>query len=102
VSYQLLEQWLAEPPPPEMLIKWKAYIEALSATLSKEARQALKSTLLGRARGIADAAGGFLGIGSRVSSEEKTVLDELERSFPQGLRRAAPASVETAGTVPSS
>ncbi|MFM0006824.1 hypothetical protein PQR57_38345 [Paraburkholderia dipogonis] len=81
VNYQPLEQWLAEPPPPEMLIKWKAYIEALSATLNEEARQALKATLLGRARGIAEAAGGFLGIGSRVSRAEKAVLGELERSF---------------------
>jgi hypothetical protein len=81
VSYQLLAQWLAEPPPAEMLIKWKAYIGALTATLSEEARQALKLTLLDRAREIAEAAGGFLGIGSRVSSAEKAVLDELERSF---------------------
>ncbi|SKD04843.1 hypothetical protein [Paraburkholderia hospita] len=81
VSYQVLEQWLADPPPPEMLIKWKAYIEALSVTLNEEARQALRMTLLGRARGIAEAAGGFLGIGSRVSKAEKAVPGELERSF---------------------
>jgi hypothetical protein len=81
VSYQVLEQWLADPPPPEMLIKWKAYIEALSVALNEEARQALRITLLGRARGIAEAAGGFLGIGSRVSKAEKAVLGELERSF---------------------
>jgi hypothetical protein len=82
VSYQLLEQWLAERPPPEMLAKWKDYIDALSATLSEEARQVLKSTLLGRARGIAEAAGGFLGMGQRVSSAERAVLEELERAFP--------------------
>lgn len=35
VSYQVLEQWLTDPPPAEMLIKWKAYIEALSVTLNE-------------------------------------------------------------------
>jgi hypothetical protein len=81
-NYQLLEQWLAAPPPLDMLIKWKAYIQALSATLNDETKQALKSTLLGRARVIAGATGGFLGIGSRVSKAEETVLVELERAFP--------------------
>jgi hypothetical protein len=81
-SYQLLERWLAEPAPPDTLIKWKAYVEVLSATLGKEAGQALKSTILARARGVAEAAGGFLGIGSKVSSAEKAVLAELERAFP--------------------
>jgi hypothetical protein len=33
-----------------------------------------------RARKVAEAAGGFLGIGS-VSAEEKAVLNELEQAF---------------------
>jgi hypothetical protein len=81
VSYQLLEQWLTQRPPPEMFVKWKAYIRALSATLSEEARKALKMAVLDRAQEIAHAAGGFLGIGSKVSKTEKAVLEELERSF---------------------
>jgi hypothetical protein len=80
-SYQLLEQWLANPPPPDLLVKWKAYIQALSATLDNEARQTLKSAILDRAREIANAAGGFLGIGSRVAKAEKAVLEDLERSL---------------------
>jgi hypothetical protein len=80
-SYQLLEQWLANPPPPDLLVKWKAYIQALSATLDNEARQALKSAILDRAREIANAAGGFLGIGGKVSKAEKAILEDLERSF---------------------
>jgi tellurite resistance protein len=80
-SYQLLEQWLANPPPPDMLVKWRAYIQALSATLDNEARQTLKSAILDRAREIANVAGGFLGIGSRVAKAEKVVLEDLARSF---------------------
>jgi hypothetical protein len=81
-NYQLLEQWLAAPPPLDMVIKWKAYIQALSATLNEENKQELKSTLLGRARAIAGATGGFLGIGSKISKAEEAVLAELERAFP--------------------
>lgn len=81
VSYQLLEQWLTRRPPPEMFDKWKTYIHVRAATLSEEARKALKTTVLDRAQEVAHAAGGFLSIGSKVSKAEKAVLTELERSF---------------------
>jgi hypothetical protein len=81
VSYQLLEQWLTQRPPPEMFARWKAYIHALSATLSEQARKALKTAVLDRAQEIAHAAGGFLGIGSKVSKTEKAVPEDIERSF---------------------
>jgi len=81
VSYQLLEQWLTRQPPPEMFAKWKTYIHVLSATSSEDARKALKTAVLDRAQEIAHAAGGFLGIGSKVSKAEKAILSELERSF---------------------
>jgi hypothetical protein len=41
----------------------------------------LKQDLLGRARGVAEAAGGFLGLGKRISSAEQAVLTELEQAF---------------------
>jgi hypothetical protein len=83
VSRQLLDRWLAEQPSPELLASWKDYIAALSATLSPEAREALKRDLLARARAVAEAAGGFLGIGRKVSISEENVLKELDRAFSQ-------------------
>lgn len=83
VSYQLLEGWLAKQPTPALLASWKDYIGAISATLTREAREALKFKLLGRAGAIAEAAGGCLGIGQKVSSAEKAVLKELERALSQ-------------------
>ena len=80
-SHQLLEEWLRERPPPQVLAAWKAYIAALSETLAPQAKQALKQDLLGRARTIAEAAGGFLGLGNRISNAEQTVLTELEQAF---------------------
>ena len=81
VSYQLLEGWLAEQPMPELLASWKDYIGALSITLSHEAKEVLKLKLLGRAAAIAEATGGRLGIGQKVSRAEKAVLEELERAL---------------------
>jgi hypothetical protein len=77
-SYELLNQWLTQRPPAELLATWKAYIEAISGTLDDAARRALKSELLGRARAIAAAAGGILGLGRKVSPAEDAVLKQLE------------------------
>jgi hypothetical protein len=81
VSYQLLESWLAQRPGPELVSVWKDYMGALSAHLDQGSRGALKNELLGRARTVAKAAGGFLGLGNKVSAEEARVLDELEAVF---------------------
>ncbi len=56
-------------------------MHALCSTLSAEPKQALKEQVIGHARGVAEAAGGFLGLGSKVSSKEKAVLDDLEQAF---------------------
>jgi hypothetical protein len=80
-SYQLLEEWFRERPSPKLLAVWKAYVAALSQTLNTQAQEALKQDLLGRARVVAEAAGGFLGLGKRISSAEQAVLTELEQAF---------------------
>ena len=80
-SYQLLEGWLRERPSPKLLETWKAYVAVLSNTLNDQAKHALKQDLLGRARSVAEAAGGFLGLGRRISSAEQAVLTELEQAL---------------------
>jgi hypothetical protein len=80
-SYQLLEQWLRERPSPQLLAAWKAYIATLSRTMNVQDKEALKQDLLGRARTVAEAAGGFLGLGKKISSAEQAVLTELEQAF---------------------
>jgi hypothetical protein len=80
-GYQLLEEWFREQPSPKLFAAWKAYVAALSRTLDVQAKQALKQDLLGRARAVAEAAGGFLGLGKRISSAEQAVLTELEQAF---------------------
>ncbi|MCW8088451.1 hypothetical protein [Sabulicella glaciei] len=80
-GYQMFEGWLTRQPSPDLLMSWKAYIGALVPTLGQDARDALRGALLGHARAVAEAAGGFLGLGSKISEAEQSVLADLERAF---------------------
>jgi len=80
-SYGLLEIWTKDRPAPELVDSWKAYIGALASELSADQKWHLEEKLVGRARAVAEAAGGFLGLGRKVSAEEERVLGELERAF---------------------
>ena len=76
----LLRNWLQTPPDPVLLETWRGYIEELMVSLGERARAHLKSSSIGRAHAVAEAAGGFLGIGS-ISAAEKKKLEELEWAF---------------------
>ena len=57
------------------------FIVDLCAELNEAERTELKNEILGRARSVAETAGGFLGLGKRVSPEEEVVLAELAKAF---------------------
>jgi len=76
----LLRNWLQTPPDPVLLETWRGYIEELMPSIGERAKDHLKSSSIGRARAVAEAAGGFLGIGS-ISAAEKKMLEELEWAF---------------------
>jgi hypothetical protein len=80
-SHALLEIWTKDRPAPELMDTWKGYIGALVAELSADQKWHLEEKIVGRARSVAEAAGGFLGLGSKVSAEEERMLKELERAF---------------------
>jgi hypothetical protein len=80
-AHPLLQRWLEQPPDPALLTTWKEYVAVLSETLSEPAHETLKQDLLGRARSVAEAAGGLLGFGNCVSKSEQAVLDDLEQAF---------------------
>jgi hypothetical protein len=81
VSYLLLEGRLGERPDPDLMETWRAYIRLMSKILDAEALGAVRGELIARARKVAEASGGILGLGSKVSKEELAVLDELEQAF---------------------
>jgi hypothetical protein len=80
-SFGLLEIWTRDRPAPELMQSWKAYIGALASELSADQKWHLEEKIVGRARTVAEAAGGFLGLGSKVSAEEEAVLKDLEKAF---------------------
>jgi hypothetical protein len=77
----LLRAWTDAPPPRSMEGAWHDYVHALTRPMDAAAREALHQQTLGRARRIAEAAGGFLGLGQRVSAAEAAVLARLDRAF---------------------
>ena len=79
-NHDLLENWLSEKPGPELLETWKTYAQALEERLDSVVGNELRERLMTRTTDIAKAAGGFLGIGS-ISSTEQRVLDELEHAL---------------------
>jgi len=80
-SWELLENWRAERPAAGYLEAWGASIVAICAHLQPAERAAMQAEVTGRARRVAEATGGFLGLGNRVSSDEQRVLDELSKAF---------------------
>jgi hypothetical protein len=81
IGYQLVEKWLATAPGPELLNGWKTYVAALCEKMDSAAKESFKSDILGRARRVAESAGGLLGLGQKVSASEKAMLDQLAGAF---------------------
>lgn len=79
--HTILSQWFTHKPGPELLTAWTHYIEGLREALSGEELQALKEDLIERARAVAEASGGFLGLTSKISAEEQDMLERLEQAF---------------------
>ncbi len=80
-GFALLESWLEERPAPALRQVWREYVRALCTVLDEPGRQRLRHEVMGRARAVAEAAGGILGLGRKVSPAEEEVLRELETAF---------------------
>ncbi len=79
-SAALLRVWLDERPGPDLFDVWRRLIGVICASISYEARMRLERAIVGRARDVAESAGGVLGFGA-VSGEEDQVLDALGAAF---------------------
>jgi hypothetical protein len=80
-SFELLESWLRRRPDARLMGAWGEYIVDLCEKFGATERNAVRDKVLGRAREVAQATGGFLGFGPKISPEEQIVLDELAKAF---------------------
>lgn len=80
LEYDIIESWLTNRPDRKLLSAWQAYIKGLCEELSEDERKILKDELLRCTRAIAEASGGFLGLG-KISFGEQKMLKKLEDSF---------------------
>lgn len=76
-----LAQWLEERPDASWEKLWFEYVGAVCEKMPADDKALLKAEVMGRARHVAEASGGVLGLGWQVSSAEQKVLDTLSQAF---------------------
>lgn len=79
-SYRLLEIWTLERPAPAVVTAWEEFVRQVQHDLEPGERQRFQDRLLAPAKAVAEAAGGFLGLTSKISAEERAVLERMERA----------------------
>ncbi len=80
-AYRLLNRWLEERPTEKMMDAWWKYAQALTRELDESSLNAFRTATLGRAKRMAEASGGILGLGERVSESERHVLQDLANAL---------------------
>lgn len=81
-AHAALEGFLKTKPSEDARKAWYLWAAELNSTLDAGERRKVREGMIQRARAIAEASGGFLGLGNRVSANEQRVLDALEKAFP--------------------
>ena len=79
IASELLKNGLSRPPDSRLLSLWKAYVGRLWGCFTADERWQMRSNALRSAREVAEAAGGILGLTSKISAEERRVLEDLEK-----------------------
>jgi tellurite resistance protein len=77
IAGQVLNSWLTEPLGAELVSAWRRYIQTIWPSLTPHERAEVRQMGVERARMVAEAAGGFLGLGNRISAQEKAVIDDI-------------------------
>lgn len=80
-NYELLDHWLSRKPTAELLEAWTHYVEEFSEQVEPDERQRFEEWLVDRARTVAEAAGGFLGLTSPISDAEQKMIDKLRSAI---------------------
>ncbi len=81
-AHELIKSWIRNKPDGDFEESWKIYARSLSAELGERVTNAIRDSLLRRARTVAEASGGLLGFGA-VSRCEQRTLDALGEAFAE-------------------
>ena len=79
--HKLLDRWLESRPAEGVTALWSDYVRAVCAALEPATAATLKLGVIGRAEKVAAATGGFLGMGKKISTEERECIDRLAQAF---------------------
>ena len=77
----VLKCWMEYKPGPHLMEAWIHYIKGLCEQMTDAERKALREEVIGHARQVAQAAGGFLGLGQKISNAEQAILERFEAAF---------------------
>ena len=80
-SYHLLGKWLENRPDQHVVTAWKEYVGTLTRMMPMESVAAMRETTAQRCRRVAEAAGGFLGMGNKISKVEQSAIEEFARAW---------------------
>jgi hypothetical protein len=97
-AWEQLNNWLDERPSDNFFLKTLRIIRRLLDSQTMKEQVTGRTDLISFCIRIANASGGFLGIGSKISEGEQTALDqiveELNRRNPEAVRQAPVALSE--------
>jgi hypothetical protein len=80
-AYRLLNRWLEQRPTDRMLTAWRNYALALARELDRKSLEVIRQATFDRLRRVAQASGGILGFGEKVSENERRVLKDLDSAL---------------------
>jgi uncharacterized tellurite resistance protein B-like protein len=76
-----LQEFIQHTPREDARKAWYAWAATLNKTLDASERKKVREGLVMRARAVAEASGGFLGLGNKISKNEQRVLDAIAKAF---------------------
>ncbi|MFM7736620.1 MAG: hypothetical protein ACKPBU_11660 [Alphaproteobacteria bacterium] len=79
--HEVLGHLLADEPTPAVRDAWHAWAKALRGRVEPSEADAISASLVRQARAVAEASGGFLGVGRRVNEREQLVIDGIGKAF---------------------
>ena len=87
-AHARLLSWLDSPPSPEFFERTMTILARLIEALPEDREAAFQGEIMTSALKVASASGGFLGLGSKVSAEEKALLAHFAESFEKAHKAA--------------